>query len=215
MDKIYFRGSCIVFLLIAFFIISNFALAQFHLNFPSKKLDDKILAKMETTLVNEEIQSKPELFGYMDDINNIEKYVRTPLLSQGISDKEINDVLADYLDSIVTSRVNNENMEVAVQIQIVNLKTKEAAIKLFKLEKQAGKATSGKTEKGLRLDGIDNALFQMSELKKGQNVIKAITVISTMDTFFIKLIFNNPGKAQSEKSISDILVGINKERLNM
>jgi hypothetical protein len=67
----------------------------------------------------------------------------------------------------------------------------------------------------LKLEGFKTAQYQQVETKVDQQVISAFSSRGVVENFYIEIAYVNPEIEPTEKSFSDLLNDINKERLNM
>jgi len=179
----------------------------------------KLIEKVAKKLPTEGMQSQS---GQMNSM-----MLSAGLVSQGIPEKEANSVAGECLNGAAFTAVKQTSKQIIVIATVLNFTTSEAAANYVGLSKKIEKSSRDQInamlnaklnivkDEAIKLDGFDSARYQQLETKVDDQVTNTFSADGTIGNFYVSIAYINPEKEQTEKSISDILTYINKERLNM
>jgi len=179
----------------------------------------KLIEKVAKKLPTKGMQSQS---GQLSSMN-----LSAVLVSQGIPEKEANSVAGDCLNGAAFTAAKQTSKQIVVVATVLDFNTSKAAADyaglMNKIEKssrdQVNAMLNAKLnivkDEALKLDGFDSVRYQHVETKVDEQITTQFSVDGMIGKFYVALAFINPENIPTEKSISDILTYINKERLNM
>jgi len=192
-----------------------------YLTPPTTKAVDcaKLIEKAAEKLPTEGMQSQSGQLGSMS--------LSLALVSQGIPEKEANVVAGDCINGAVFTAIKQTSKQVIVTATLLNFTTSEAAANFVGLMKKIEKSSRDQLnaklntkltivkDEAIKLEGFASARYQHLETKVDDKVTTQLELDGMIGNFYVAVAFINPENEQNEKSLSDILTYINKERINM
>lgn len=149
------------------------------------------------------------------------------LASQGIPEKEANSAAADCINGAAITAVKQTSKPCMVVATVLNFTNSNAAANYLGLIRKIEESTKDQLgamlnasysvvkEDDLKLDGFDTVRYQHVETKIDENITKQLSADGIINNLYVAIAFVNPEKDQTPKSLSDILLFLNNERLNM
>jgi hypothetical protein len=179
----------------------------------------KLMEKVAKKLPAEGMQSQSNQLGAMN--------LTAILVSQGISEKEANTIASECLNGAAFTAAKQTSKQVVIIATILNFTTSEGAANYVSLMKEIEKSQREQAkamlnvkmnivkDETVKVDGFDSARYQQVETKVDDQVTTVFSLDGTTGSFYVAMVFINPEKEQTEKTISDILTYANKERQSM
>jgi len=179
----------------------------------------KLIEKVAQKLPTDGMQSQSSQLGPMN--------LTSILVSQGIPEEEANSVAGECLSGASFTAARQTQKAIMVVATFINFTTCEAVANyvslMKKIEKsqrdQAGAMLNVKLnivkDEAIRLEGFDSARFQQVQTKVDDQLTTVFSVEGTIGNQYAAVVFINPEQEQPEKSLSDILTYMNKERQNI
>jgi hypothetical protein len=179
----------------------------------------KLMEKVAKTLPTSGMQSQSAQLNSM--------ILSAGFVSQGIPEKEANSVAGECLSGAAFSAGKQTTKQIITMATVLNFTTSEAVANYAGLSKKVEKSLIAQVnampnakyntvkDEPIKLEGFDSVRYQQVEVKVDDQVTKTFGADGMIGNFYFSIAFTNPENEQNEKTISDILTYMNKERLSM
>jgi hypothetical protein len=187
---------------------------------PTKAFDcAKLIEIVAKKLPTDGMQSQS---GQMNSMN-----LSAVLVSQGIPENEANGVAGECRNGAAFTAVKQTSKQVIVVATVLDFTTGDAAANYVGLIKKIDKSQRDQVnamlnakvkivkDDAVKLNGFDSARYQQVETKMDDQVTTVFSIDGTIGGFYVAVAFINPEKEPTQKSFSDLLGDINKDRQNM
>jgi hypothetical protein len=149
------------------------------------------------------------------------------LASMGIPEKDATAIGTSCLGGATFAAGKQTSKQIGVTATVFNFNSSEAALNFLATSRMIEKSSRDQLtampniklnivkDAELKLEGFKTAQYQQVETKVDQQVISAFSSRGVVENFYIEIAYVNPETEPTEKSFSELLNDINKERLNM
>ena len=195
---------------------------------PEEYLDPSITSSLDCVALLQMVASEFPTEGMRSQSIDVGPMtLRAILVSQGISEKEANDITDDFINGALITAVKPTLKPSTATAFVLNFATKETVAKFEELMKRVDQSEEAQfnaklnasynvvNEEKLEIDGYDSVIYRLVEKKVDEDVTTVIGATGTSGTVYVALGFSNMKDDVTKETILEVLTFINSEKSRM